>query len=233
MLTAPVPAIWAHFIPAGEIPAGFTLRRTDRLDRYLVREVRSIRGEAPCSLRPGTDLARIESSFPIEFPNRGERAPSNRFPLRGVVQHLHYTPRSERTELEKISRFESDSSSETTAVLIPIGKSAEWWKLSQDERQVLFQKTLRHEGHHGIGRKYADRIFRRLYHSRYVDPTAPYDFLTYFEFEEMDVPYFRKLISELRDIKNNPEWLYVDFEYEVWMTKHPLSADPASTEPTR
>jgi hypothetical protein len=232
MLMAPVSTVWAHFIPVGEIPIGFTICRTDRLDRYLIREVRSICGEAPSTLRPGTDLARIESQSPIRFPSSGGRTSPDRFPLRGVLQHLHYTPRSERTELEKISRFESDASSEPTAVLIPIRKSAEWWKLSQDERQVLFQKTPRHEGHHGIGRKYADRIFRRLYHSRYVEPTAPYDFLTYFEFEEMDVPYFRKLISELRDIKNNPEWLYVDFEYEIWMTKRSLSPDPISTEPT-
>jgi hypothetical protein len=128
-------------------------------------------------------------------------------------------------ELKAISRPELAASVETTAVLIPIGKSVAWWAMSQDERQILFQKTARHEGHFGIGQRYADRIFRRLYHTRYIDPAAPHDFLTYFEFNEADAPDFRKMISELRDVKRNPEWLYVDFEYEIWMTKLSLSTE--------
>lgn len=226
MQAAAVSTIWAHFIPVGEIPIGFTPGETGRLDRYLIREVRSIRGEAPSNLWRGAGLARLESASPIRFLSGGHKGSSDGFPLQGVVQHLHYTCRNERAELEKISRPELAASVETTAVLIPVGKSPAWWAMSQDERQILFKKTDRHEGHHGIGRRYADRIFRRLYHARYIDPAAPYDFLTYFEFNEADAPEFRKMISELRDVKRNPEWLYVDFEYEVWMTKFSLSTDP-------
>lgn len=222
-------ATWVHFVPVTDIPIGFVLGGANRIDRYRVDEVRSISGEAPCSVRCGNGLARIESGSPIPLSGPGRGEPPGGFSLRGVMQHLHYTGRSERVDLEKISRPGTEPSEETTAVLIPIGKSAAWWRLSQDERQILFQKTARHEGHIGIGRNYADRIFRRLYHSRYVDPAAPHDFLTYFEFNEANAADFRKMISELRDIKNNPEWLYVDFEYEIWMTK--LSIDPISAEP--
>lgn len=225
--TTSVSTLWAHFVPVAEIPIGFDTGRMSRLDRYLIREVRSIRGEAPAALRRGTGLARLESEAPIRFFNNGYKE-SGGFLLHGVVQHLHYTGRGEQTELKTLSRPELAASVETTAVLIPIGKSPGWWAMSQDERQILFQKTARHEGHFGIGRKYADRIFRRLYHTRYIDPAAPYDFLTYFEFNEADAPDFRKMISELRDVKSNPEWLYVDFEYEVWMTKLSLSAEPSS-----
>lgn len=222
---------WVHFIPVTDIPIGFVPGGGNRIDRYLVHEVRSISGEAPCAVRRGSGLARIESGSPIPFPGPGrETGPAGLF-LRGAMQHLHYTGRNERTELEKISRPEAEPSEETTAVLIPIGKSAAWWRLSLDERQILFQKTSRHEGHIGIGRKYADRIFRRLYHTRYIDPAAPHDFLTYFEFNEANAADFRKMLSELRDIKNNPEWLYVDFEYEIWMTRLSLPVEPISAEP--
>ena len=224
--------LWAYFMPVTEIPAEFTPGGGKRIDRYLVHEVRSICGEAPSSLRKGMGFARIESGSPIPFSGGSQAEPPGGFPLRGVVQHLHYTAGSERSELEKISLLEPDRSAETMAVLIPIGKSPAWWRLSQDGRQVLFQKTPRHEGHLGIGRKYADRIFRRLYHTRYLDPSAPYDFLTYFEFDEVNAPDFRKMISELRDIKNNPEWLYVDFEYEIWMTHLSSAVEPISTKPT-
>lgn len=226
MQMTPFSTSWVHFMPVVEITTVFTPAGLSRLDRYLVREIRSIRGDAPSVLRRGAGIARIESESPIQFSGGGYREPSDGFPLRGVVQHLHYTGRSEQTELKAISRPESSVSVETTAVLIPVGKSAAWWAMSQDERQILFQKTARHEGHFGIGRRYADRIFRRLYHTRYIDPAAPYDFLTYFEFSEADAPDFRKMISALRDVKGNPEWLYVDFEYEIWMTKLSLSRGP-------
>ncbi|MCI0527653.1 MAG: hypothetical protein L0Y56_09445, partial [Nitrospira sp.] len=62
-------------------------------------------------------------------------------------------------------------------------------------------------------------IFRKLYHCRYLDPMIPYDFLTYFEFEEQHEKQFRMLSSELRDLRKNPEWYYVQHEYEIWMTK--------------
>lgn len=217
---------WVQFMPIVEIPIGYAPAGANRLDRYLVREVHAIHGEAPAMLQRGTGIARIESESPIQFFGEGGRGPSDGFSLRGVVQHLHYTSRSEQAGLKAISRPELAASAETTAVLIPIGKSTAWWAMSQDERQVLFQKTVRHEGHFGIGQRYADRIFRRLYHTRYVDPSAPYDFLTYFEFHESDAPEFRKMLTELRDVKKNPEWLFVDFEYEVWMTKLSLSIDP-------
>lgn len=220
-----VSTTWVSFMPMKEIQVGFTPGETSRLDRYLIREARSVRGEVPVVLRRGIGMARVESESPIQFSG-GYGETSEGFPLRGVVQHLHYTGRSEQTELKTISRPELAPSAETVAVLIPIGKSDAWWAMSQDERQILFKKTVRHEGHHGIGRRYADRIFRRLYHTRYVDPSAPYDFLTYFEFHESDTLEFRKMLTELRDVKKNPEWLYVDFEYEVWMTKLSLSRDP-------
>jgi chlorite dismutase len=105
------------------------------------------------------------------------------------------------------------------AVLIPIGKSEEWWKLAQDQRQAYFQKTDTHQGHTAIGLKYVDRVFRKLYHSRYLNAALGYDFLTYFEFEDVYEKDFKDLLAELRDTSGNPEWAYVNLEFEIWMTK--------------
>jgi hypothetical protein len=58
-----------------------------------------------------------------------------------------------------------------------------------------------------------------LYHSRYLPEASNYDFLTYFEFRDADAPAFRGLLAELRDVKRNPEWRYVEREFEIWMTK--------------
>ena len=121
--------------------------------------------------------------------------------------------------MDKHSVSELLPSDHTTAVLIPIGKSEEWWKLAQDQRQSYFEKTGKHQGHTAIGLKYVDRVFRKLYHSRYLNSSVGYDFLTYFEFKDSYEEDFRALLAELRDTKKNPEWVFVDREYEIWMTK--------------
>jgi len=127
--------------------------------------------------------------------------------LRGVVQHLHYTTQDERTGLTARSRAELGSGA--TAVLIPIRKSAEWWAMAHDQRGEHF-----HKKHTPIGAPYVERVFRKLYHARYLG--SPYDFLTYFEFQPADADYFRQLLAELRATE---EWKYVEEEYEVWLTK--------------
>ena len=127
--------------------------------------------------------------------------------LRGVVQHLHYTTLEERTDLTARSRTELAPGA--TAVLIPIRKSPEWWALAHDQRGAHF-----HQHHTPIGAPYVERIFRKLYHSRYLG--SPYDFLTYFEFPPEDADYFRQLLADLRATE---EWKYVEHQHEVWMTK--------------
>ena len=128
--------------------------------------------------------------------------------LRGVVQHLHYTTLEERTDLTARSRAELAPGA--TAVLIPIRKSAAWWALAHDQRGEHF-----HRRHTPIGAPYVERIFRKLYHARYLG--SPYDFLTYFEFPPEEADYFRRLLAELRA---TPEWQdHVEHEHEVWLTK--------------
>jgi hypothetical protein len=159
-------------------------------------------------------MARVESLNEIAFPPGNTR----RTVFRGVTQHLQYTTDLQRNELDRQSRSELSPSENTIAVLIPIRKSGEWWELSQDQRQAHFQRADK-EGHTEIGLRYVDRIFRKLYHSRYLDPNANYDFLTYFEFYNRHANDFRKLLMELRNASGNPEWNYVDLEYEIWMNK--------------
>jgi chlorite dismutase len=127
--------------------------------------------------------------------------------LRGVVQHLHYTTLAERTDLT--ARSSTELPAGVTAVLIPIRKSAEWWAMAHDQRGEHF-----HKKHTPIGAPYVERVFRKLYHARYLG--TPYDFLTYFEFQPADADYFRQLLAELRATE---EWKYVEDECEVWMTK--------------
>jgi hypothetical protein len=213
---------WVHFfIDSDEHTINRSLARSaDPSARYRVRGVVPVAGRPPAALSEGMCALRHETSAgPHAFDRTepGSRAP--KLHLWGVVQHLHYTGRNERLDLDARSRPELAPSDQTLAVVIPIRKSPDWWNLTQDERQKFFHRQADREGHIATGARYADGIFRRLYHGRYLDPAPPYDFLTYFEFAEQDTLRFRTLLSELRDLEKNPEWHYVEQEYEIWMTK--------------
>ncbi len=210
------PRVWAYFIADREREEldQFTPSPIARLNRYKVLDIIHVRGEAPPNLAKRWSVVRVESP--------GEMAPylSNNqgIMFRGVTQHLQYTTDAQRQELDSHSLSELPPSENTIAVLIPIGKSKEWWALGQDQRQAYFQRATE-EGHTAIGLRYSDRVFRRLYHSRYLDSSANYDFLTYFEFYDKYTGDFRKLLMELRDTARNPEWNYVNLEFEIWMNK--------------
>jgi hypothetical protein len=139
--------------------------------------------------------------------------------LHGITQSLHYTSEDQRRELDARSRSALEPSSDINAVLIPIRKSSGWWQLAEDGRRAHFQSSVLHEGHTAIGTRYTDRVYRKLYHSRGMNPLTPCDFLTYFEFRRVHQDDFRRLLKELRDVARNPEWSYVELEYEIWMTK--------------
>jgi len=214
------PYTWVSFLAgANETMSNVqSANQGDRLSQYRVQEVIPVIGETPANIVPGWSITRVETTVPLLLE---ESLTSSDSLVRfyGVTQNLHYTSDAQRQELAKRARSEMEPSEDTTAVLIPIRKSGEWWKLAQDQRQAYFQKSDNREGHTAIGAKYVDRVFRKLYHSRYLNAILDYDFLTYFEFNDAYRNDFKTLLAELRDTNGNPEWNYVNREFEIWMTK--------------
>ena len=185
---------------------------------YQVELIVPVKGKALEGPVAGWNLFRLESAEPFGFPLKSQSHPKVRV-LQGVTKHLFYTSRHERRTLLQRSCAEPVFSGQTLAVLIPISKSPRWWQMAQDERQSYFQTQAGKEGHTAIGLRYADKIFRKLYHCRYSDAAAPYDFLTYFEFHRSHTGDFRRLVDELRDPRRNPEWNYVASEFEIWLNR--------------
>jgi len=215
------PYTWVRFLagPNESILTPLTTGLDGHLYRYRVREVVNVRGQAPANLAQTSSIIRIETSVPPSFDESSSPTGSLVIQFHGVRQNLHYTSDAQSKELDARAIKEVEPSEHTTAVLIPIAKSDEWWKLAQDQRQAYFQKTDKHEGHTAIGLHYVDRVFRKLYHSRFLGAGLDYDFLTYFEFKDEYEKDFKTLLAELRDTNVNPEWAYVNLEYEIWMTK--------------
>ena len=93
------------------------------------------------------------------------------------------------------------------AALIPIRKSAQWWDLSQDERQKIFE-----ESSHNIQKGDLPGVARHLHHCRDLGPTQPFDFLTWFEYALEHAEGFEQLVRELRETE---EWDFVEREIDI------------------
>lgn len=186
--------------------------RAGRLNRYRVDVVDAVKGSLSPTPRSGWPMVRVEAESPIELA-----LPVTFY---GVTEHLQYTSQAQAAALAHSHVEYRASDGVIRAVLIPIRKTEAWWSLPHDKRQEHFNNEEGgRPGHTKIGEKYVDRVFRKLYHSRYLGRATRYDFLTYFEFPQEDEGRFRELLRQLRDPAVNPEWGYVDVEFEIWMTK--------------
>jgi hypothetical protein len=102
------------------------------------------------------------------------------------------------------------------AFLVPMSKTAAWWRKDWMERHTYFlpryddEGRMINEGHALAAVAGIDCLMRRTY--KYETEPAPddaYDFLTYFECADADVPTFHAVCAALRDGARNPEWRFV------------------------
>lgn len=126
--------------------------------------------------------------------------------LRGIISNVRYATRPELTALNAIQQPLGRAEARRAA-LIPIGKSAAWWALAQDERRAIFEDTSQHTA---IGMQYLPAISRQLFHCR--DLGEPFDFLTWFEYESEHAAAFEDLVWRLRE---TAEWGYVESEIDI------------------
>jgi hypothetical protein len=114
------------------------------------------------------------------------------------------------------------------AIVMPMRKTAEWWQKSALERHSYFYPHVDHvsaspvRGHAQAAAKGIPCLFRRVYHNPdgYERP-GEFDFITYFECEDEALPMFDQVLGSLRDVDQNPEWLFVE-EGPVWRGKRVL-----------
>jgi hypothetical protein len=208
---------WGYFFSAKDRSSveGLAGGRKQSLTVYRVDKVAPVRGKPGVTVEPGSTVIRVETA--VRLPVGAARTAGLLF--HGLPQHLQYTTGAQRADLNKRSRPELAPGKDTVAVIIPIRKSPAWWALPADERMAYFQKKGDRIGHTAIGAEYVDRIYRKLYHTRYAVESADHDFITYFEFERAHTDDFQSLLKRLRDPEQNPEWNFVDREYEIWTTK--------------
>jgi hypothetical protein len=116
----------------------------------------------------------------------------------------------------------------STALVLPITKTADWWEKPALERHAYFYPHVDAGsgcpvfGHARAAQDGIPVLYRRLYHNPDGYARAgEFDFITYFECEDRHLETFERVHSALRDTARNPEWRYVR-EGPLWRGKRVL-----------
>ena len=135
--------------------------------------------------------------------------------LRGVVRPKDYTSAAMNQFAYAHQRVQERGPSMPNAFLLPLSKTPAWWSKEWMERHTYFLPRydagrMVNEGHALAAQAGIACLMRRTYdHETQPAPAGGYDFVTYFECADADVPTFHEVCAALRDVKRNPEWEFV------------------------
>jgi hypothetical protein len=136
--------------------------------------------------------------------------------LKGVIRPPSYTGAAMHNFAYAYQVQQQPGSESPNAFLVPMSKTAEWWRKNWLERHTYFLPRY-DDGGHMVSQGHAlaaaagiPCLHRRTYRSQDVPaPEGLYDFVNYFECTDADVPTFHAVCRALRDPRKNPEWRYV------------------------
>jgi hypothetical protein len=136
--------------------------------------------------------------------------------LSGVVRPKNYTGAAMNNWAYARQVVQQPARSMPNAFLVPMNKTADWWRKDWMERHTYFLPRyddagrMVNEGHALATEKGISCLLRRTYRAL-TEPAGPgeYDFVTYFECADADVPTFHQVVEALRDTARNPEWRFV------------------------
>ncbi len=136
--------------------------------------------------------------------------------LSGVVRPRNYTGAAMEKWAYARAVVQKPGTAMPNAFLLPMSKNADWWRKDWMERHTYFLPRyddagrMVAEGHALAAAEGIPCIYRRSYHAL-EQPAAEdsYDFITYFECADAEIPVFERVCANLRDVNRNPEWKFV------------------------
>jgi hypothetical protein len=151
--------------------------------------------------------------------------------LRGSVRARNYTGAAMDRWAYERAAAQRPGAEAPNAFLLPIRKVAGWWAKDWMERHTYFLPTydahgrMTSAGHALAAEEGIACLLRRTYRAAQEPaPDGEYDFITYFECAERDVPVFNRVLGALRDTARNPEWRFVR-EGPTWHGRRVASWD--------
>ena len=136
--------------------------------------------------------------------------------LAGAVRPLSYTGFAMFNYSYAQRILQQPASLTPNAFIVPVSKTADWWQKDWMERHTYFLPRyddtgkMQNQGHALAAAPGIPCLLRRTYQSL-AQPAADgdFDFVSYFECADADVPVFYDVCDALRDVTRNPEWEFV------------------------
>jgi hypothetical protein len=135
---------------------------------------------------------------------------------RGVVRPTKYTGGAMNEFAYAHQRLQQAAAHMPNAFFLPLKKTTAWWQKDWMERHAYFlprydeHGRMISQGHALTAAAGIPSLMRRTYQNATMPaPGHEYDFLTYFECADADVPTFHAVCAALRDTARNPEWAFV------------------------
>jgi len=157
-------------------------------------------------------------------------APAHARILSGVIGTKNYTGAAMNNWAYARQIVQQPAAAMPNAFLVPMSRTAEWWRKGWMERHTYFLPRyddagrMVNEGHALAAAAGIPCMLRRTYrHAVEPAPEGTYDFITYFECADADVPTFHEVCAALRDVARNPEWRFVR-EGPTWHGRRVASA---------
>jgi hypothetical protein len=142
--------------------------------------------------------------------------------LAGVIRPMTYTGNAMHNFAYAHRVLQQPGRTMPHAFIVPMSKTAAWWEKGWMERHTYFLPRyddggrMVNEGHALASAAGIACLMRRTYkHPVEPAPAGTYDFVTYFECADVDVPTFHEVCAALRDVARNPEWKFVQ-EGPTW-----------------
>ena len=163
-------------------------------------------------------VASSEAGPVEEFCAEAERALGPACPsvITGVVRPMSYTGGAMHNFAYAQQVTQQPGPAAPNAFLLPLRKTAEWWAKDWMERHTYLLPRyddagrMTSEGHALAASAGVSCLMRRTYKGASEPaPEGSYDFVTYFECADADVPTFHAVCASLRDVARNPEWRFV------------------------
>ena len=148
--------------------------------------------------------------------------------LDGAVRVPQYTSAEMHAYAFKHAAQRASGRTQPNVIIIPMDKTEGWWSQSALDRHTYFYPHAdaatgtRVPGHARAAAAGITKIGRRLFYNPDGHGRAnEFDFITYFECADEDLPVFEEICKALRDPRQNPEWQFV-VEGPEWRGKRVL-----------
>lgn len=134
--------------------------------------------------------------------------------LDGAIRVPQYTSAAMHAYAFAPARSRASGRDVRNAIILPLRKTPEWWSMNPLDRHAFFYPSYNGHGDAMGHARSAEAGIASIYRQVYHHPDGygiegQFDFISYFECDDEHLATFDEIRRNLRDVRQNPEWGFV------------------------